>query len=911
MYNIAKVAKGETLVYFNEVFDALCKLAADTELSVKNGAELLDRLVKDIVSESAATYASILAPDTAVAEDDEGNEDGGEGNGNVEIPTAFSLPRFIPLLRERIHVLNPFTRTFLVSWITLLDSIPDLELVAYLPSFLGGLLKFLSDPNQDVHTTTKVALDRFLTEIKKIAAVKKGIAESKKSREVERKASGDSSAVAVESPPSDKVELASGPRPQVDETQHPLPVTPTDPQAVTDGEDAAEVGDTGSSITAADELDEKDAESNFEDEWIPGQDVSVNYQQILDILVTFLSESSEEEVQVTTLKWIETFFDICPEDILVFTPRLLAQVLPALSHDVDLVKQAAGRVNQSLMTYIMSLPEEPMKTSSSNAPESSGPNNTAPSTAISSGQPTGASAPTIPGVRALKDANSTERQSTTSLPATKQPPRKPTSPDLISSSPNTPSIRTPEPPPEEQPTVESAHIELDYEAAANALTLQFLHEHEATRVAALAWLIMLHRKSPRRILAIQDATFPALLKTLSDPAEAVVTRDLLLLSQISKSSDDSYFSSFMVNLLKLFSTDRRLLETRGNLIIRQLCLSLSAEKIYRTMADCLEQEEDIEFASIMVQNLNNNLITAPELADLRKRLRNLEPASHSTSSTSTSSSTTTSTTTSGSGTPQSLFTILFRAWCVNAVATFSLCLLAQAYEQAYHLLQVFSVEIEMTVTMLIQIDKLVQLLESPVFTYLRMQLLEPERFPFLYKCLYGVLMLLPQSSAFAALKNRLGSVSAIGYLHIAPQLRGVGSGTPGGSASSAVSTFERQNRLTQQRREEGGGIRWSELLEKFKGTQERVRRAQQRQLGGGSEVDEVPGSPKLEKKTTALAVRTERPESAQSLGRPSSGPMSAPAAAQVQGKGEGEKGHARHRSGLSQLGRLGRKGKKT
>lgn len=26
----------------------------------------------------------------------------------------------------------------------------------------------------------------------------------------------------------------------------------------------------------------------------------------------------------------------------------------------------------------------------------------------------------------------------------------------------------------------------------------------------------------------------------------------------------------------------------------------------------------------MVQNLNNNLITAPELTDLRKRLRNLE-----------------------------------------------------------------------------------------------------------------------------------------------------------------------------------------------------------------------------------------------------------------------------------------------
>ncbi|KAI7515788.1 hypothetical protein KC319_g23298, partial [Hortaea werneckii] len=123
------------------------------------------------------------------------------------------------------------------------------------------------------------------------------------------------------------------------------------------------------------------------------------------------------------------------------------------------------------------------------------------------------------------------------------------------------------------------------------------------------------------------------------------------------------------------------------------------------MADCLERDSyddgDLEFAAIMVQNLNNNLITAPELQDLRKRLRNLD-----------------------SRDGQTFFTVLFRAWCVNAVATFSLCLLAQAYEQAYNLLQIFA-ELEMTVNMLIQIDKLVQLLESPVFTYLRMQLLEP------------------------------------------------------------------------------------------------------------------------------------------------------------------------------------------
>ena len=133
--------------------------------------------------------------------------------------------------------------------------------------------------------------------------------------------------------------------------------------------------------------------------------------------------------------------------------------------------------------------------------------------------------------------------------------------------------------------------DLDYAAAVNSLTLQFLNENEATRVAALSWLIMLHRKAPRKVVAFNDGTFPALLKTLSDPAEAVVTKDLQLLSQISRNSEDSYFASFMVNLLQLFSTDRNLLEVRGNLIIRQLCMNLSPERIYRTLADCLEKEE--------------------------------------------------------------------------------------------------------------------------------------------------------------------------------------------------------------------------------------------------------------------------------------------------------------------------------
>ena len=71
----------------------------------------------------------------------------------------------------------------------------------------------------------------------------------------------------------------------------------------------------------------------------------------------------------------------------------------------------------------------------------------------------------------------------------------------------------------------------------------------------------------------------------------VIKHDLQLLAQISSSSEESYFRAFMVNLLELFSTDRRLLETRGSLIIRQLCLNLNTEKIYRTFAEIIEKED--------------------------------------------------------------------------------------------------------------------------------------------------------------------------------------------------------------------------------------------------------------------------------------------------------------------------------
>ncbi|KAL4908329.1 hypothetical protein BDW74DRAFT_166088 [Aspergillus multicolor] len=803
MYNIAKVAKGEILLFFNEIFDALSKLASDSELSVKNGAELLDRLVKDIVSESAAHHVSVLQLSEKQSTDPDDLGD--------DLPTAFSLPKFIPLLKERIHVLSAFTRTFLVSWLTLLDTIPDLELVSYLPEFLAGLIKFLGDSNRDVNVATQGLLDRFLAEIKRIARLKKGLAESRKGQGNDNRRSMT----------SDNTSLA------------------TDPTIAIDGES----NDNAIEDSEADFAVEEEEGINTDGDWIPGQDVQIDYPKILDILVGFVNTSFDEEMQLTALRWIDSFFEISPEDILPFVPRLLDQVLPALSSTSSAVKETAGRVNASLLEYIFSLtlsedtPDDSRQTSASKLPS------------------------TI--TKELAERRSSTPTSKADILGTDSKKASPR---------NSVMSAVPSPPPE-----------LDYGAAVTSLTLQFLSEYETTRIAALSWLIMLHRKAPKKVAAFNDGIFPALLKTLSDTSETVVTKDLQLLSQISRNSEDSYFKLFMVNLLQLFSTDRNLLEVRGNLIIRQLCLNLSPERIYRTLADCLEKEDDIEFASIMVQNLNNNLITAPELSELRKRLRNLD-----------------------SRDGQTFFVALFRSWCHNAVSTFSLCLLAQAYEQAYNLLQVFA-ELEMTVNMLIQIDKLVQLLESPVFTYLRLQLLEPERYPYLYKCLYGVLMLLPQSSAFAALKNRLNSVSNIGLLHTGPRLTSMASTSTSGTSSN----YDRASSRLKQRDE--NSIRWVDLLDKFKSVQERTRSSQRFQRPFDANDGNAHQTTAL---STAISnvdqIRRDKtlPDTPRSAfggagGRasPADGGSAGSAAGSGAGKG-GILGPQRQKSGLPNLGRL-------
>lgn len=129
LYNVTKVAKANALPHFESIFDNLTRIVADPDLSVRSGAELLDRLLKDIVVEQQ----------------------------NVDIHN------FLPKFEEYLYTKNPFTRTFIISWIRLLDS--RIDMITYLPKILDGIFNCLSDPADEIRALTLSLLAEFLNKI--------------------------------------------------------------------------------------------------------------------------------------------------------------------------------------------------------------------------------------------------------------------------------------------------------------------------------------------------------------------------------------------------------------------------------------------------------------------------------------------------------------------------------------------------------------------------------------------------------------------------------------------------------------------------------------------------------------------------------------------------------------------------
>ena len=241
----------------------------------------------------------------------------------------------------------------------------------------------------------------------------------------------------------------------------------------------------------------------------------------------------------TALYWIAEFLNFAQDVMLPFTPRLIPAILPNLAHHAPMIQQQALRTNSLLLNVIQNLPTSPSgasgvpdkdqvsiastKTGSSTA---SSPPNTSGSTNQSSATKTptqSKEAELVPDVTASPASDRTVQMQ---MPARVRSTTAPSLGDVLhhasmidlsdagtqasrSQSPTPtatsilPNQNTGQQPQQNQVLTQSpVQIEqepFDYRETVNKLTVQFLSEHEETRVAALKWLIMLHQKVPKKV----------------------------------------------------------------------------------------------------------------------------------------------------------------------------------------------------------------------------------------------------------------------------------------------------------------------------------------------------------------------------------------------------------------------------
>uniref|UniRef100_A0A7E4VTQ9 Protein VAC14 homolog n=1 Tax=Panagrellus redivivus TaxID=6233 RepID=A0A7E4VTQ9_PANRE len=310
-----------------------------------------------------------------------------------------------------------------------------------------------------------------------------------------------------------------------------------------------------------------------------------------------------------------------------------------------------------------------------------------------------------------------------------------------------------------------------------AVLLNYIdHERRETRKAVLRWIRHLHANQPAEMYKKIDLLFPKLVSILCDQADDVLELAIICITDICGQAQQDidiegfklkkeineelrnvrpYLIQFTINLLQKFRYDSNLLNGRGSSIIRQICLLLDPRDVYYSLATLLPEFDSFatpesstpttppstssdlsvdDFIAKMVGILNGILLTAPEMLQLRQKLKNPEDTNHN-----------------------DLFVCLYRCWSHQPICLMSLCLLSKFYDHAAKLVPRLS-EIDVSVQLLTEIDRLVQLIESPILSFVRLDLLDAEYQKPLAAVLSALLMLVPQTDAFNTLLKRLQAI---------------------------------------------------------------------------------------------------------------------------------------------------------
>ena len=159
---------------------------------------------------------------------------------------------------------------------------------------------------------------------------------------------------------------------------------------------------------------------------------------------------------------------------------------------------------------------------------------------------------------------------------------------------------------------------------------------------------------------------------------------------------------------------------------------------------------DLEFVSAFVQQMNHVLLNTEETKELRQLLKDCVSSKIARDN---------------DHRKARLFHILLHSFSHNLASTISLCLWGGAYRTASTFLNCID-PLDINLIFLVEVDKLVEMLERPLFRHLHVRMLETDKNPsaegsgnMLFRTLKSLLMLVPQSTCYRILRDRLTTVS--------------------------------------------------------------------------------------------------------------------------------------------------------
>ncbi|CAH8579557.1 unnamed protein product [Schistosoma turkestanicum] len=692
LFNVMKITRKETLNYLSDVLDAISRGVSDSDSTVRPSALQCDRLLKEIIMET----------------------------------DICDLTDIVLLLKERIYTNNPYTRQFIVSWITTLYAIPGLKISVYLPQLLDGLFRILGDPNPDLRRQCEMLLTDLLKEIET-----------------------NPNEIALDSMINSLIVHC-----RLSATACALADIALKPSSPRSSQFSNLINSSLVVDTLAQSVSLTQSAQNASDSW---SSKSGN-----------ICNAPEQLRQRTALKWIKTFVEIDPHHMLPYASGIIGAVLPCfmLCGPSDAIQErkvaleTAVCINETLLKAVRLF--NSCTVNNLDSCESKARNKLdSRSVSFNSGNQTESS------VKFLQVENSTKRFANTAQNSTT---------DSLSSEQNSSQI-----------LCTDAILEVTFQLLNNSSLL--------TRLAALRWITVLAEVCSAEVFSQVDRLLPEMLKLVSDPADEMVHSTISLIGKLSQHHDivgnnyhnkdsvilpqdllkllhdpaavngqnDSQISDcpteissqelssspstpntfclqFLLDLIELFNKDSELLRKRGDMIITDLCQVLGADTVYCTISTIISYIKPLESAFVLVQALNRILLTQPVLHNFRKQLRSINTKAQC-----------------------QLFEKLYRAWCYNPVSLLALCMLTENYKHCSRLVKSFG-DIVITVEILCDMDQLIQMIESPIFSSLRMHLLDKRFSADLRETLYCLLMCLPQTDAFQTLWRRLQCLPPVEYI---------------------------------------------------------------------------------------------------------------------------------------------------